>query len=778
MKKLLYVFAILIGLVLIVPSFIDWGHFKAPIIEAVKTNAGYDLDIKGSVNLSLLPTPHLKAHDILVKNKPGGKAASLLELKSVSLSLNIWPLLKGQIVVDRVELIEPIIHLETSEKEQNNWEIQEKVQIKNSPSHHGPIIKHEESAPTQPTQIALRKIVIKDGRVSISNLKNKTHHEVKNINLEGGFDSLSGPFKVKGQVDFDEFTIKADIHTGELFNKNPAPIKANINLSKDKADYGALRVEGTMEDKRFVGDVTSDALKLPFSVDLSNKKIDLQKGLTLKAHLDAQPEDIKISGLKASLENIKLEGDASYKISNITGQLLLSEGSAQIKLNVQGQTNEQNLWNGHVTLHSDKPQAFLKWVGADETAPYLQGKIDVSTSLNVQDSTYAFKGLKLAIGQLDGEGDITIKLGETHPYIKGELSLGKIDLNALLPNENKGKAHSSADHPSAQPVKSESERWSKEKWNLDPLKTVNTDIKFSVRELRYDEYQLSKLRVTIHLKDGSLQMISLGAEGYGGSFNGDVSLQSDSALKLNFGIQKLDVASLPKVRKTPLKKATLTTSLRLNAKGDNTYDVIHSLGGEMNFNLSQGVIEAFDVKKFVNNIKQVKGPGDVNAVINDLNSKTQTPFDHLKANFTVQNGKATSSDIEFASPDITFTGKGVIDLPKWLIDMQTQVKLKELTKLPSIGLIIEGSLDSPSYKVDQAQLAKILLQEVASRAIGSAVQGIGGKVGDVLKGVLGKKQEAPASKSDSSQKPAQQQAPKEEGPIKPEKIIKDLLKAF
>eukprot|EP01037_Dinobryon_pediforme_P016049 gene16049-16218_t len=201
----------------------------------------------------------------------------------------------------------------------------------------------------------------------------------------------------KGQVDFNEFTIKGDIQTGELFNKNPASIKANINLSKNKDDYGTLRVEGTMEDKRFVGDLTSDALKLPFSLDLVNKKIDLQKGLTLKAHLDAQPEDIKISELKAFLEDIKLEGELAYKISNITGQLLLSEGPAQIKLLVQGLSDDKNLWNGHITIHSDKPQAFLKWVGADDKGPYLQGEIDIGTSLSVQDSSYVFKGLKFKV---------------------------------------------------------------------------------------------------------------------------------------------------------------------------------------------------------------------------------------------------------------------------------------------------------------------------------------------------------------------------------------------
>lgn len=776
MKKLLYVLIALVGLVLIVPSFIDWSHFKAPLIEAVKTNTGYDLDVRGSVKLGLLPTPHLKANNIVVRNRPDGKAESLLELKSVSLSLSILPLLKGSIAVDKIKLIEPNIHLETSESGQNNWEIHEKIQL--SPSKSTPqttTAKAEPKVAAEGPDISLKKVIITDGTVTINNLQTKAKHEIQNINLEGRLSSLSGPFSIRLQADMDGLIVKADVQTGKLFQNKPATINANVCLSKDKENYGTLQVAGSVEDKHFVGDITSDALKLPFSVDLANKKIDLQKGLTLKAHLDAQPEDIKVSELKAELGGIKLEGDASYKSSNITGHLLLSEGPSQITLAVQGQSNEKSLWNGKVSINSDKPQTFLKWVGADEKAPYLQGGIDLSTTLNVQDSNYAFQNLKFKVGHLDGAGDVTVKLGAAHPYIKGELSMGKVDLNALMPAEKTENTAPSAagDKMPALPVAAPSPRWSKDKWNLDVLTAVDTDFKVNIKELCYDEYRLQQVTATLHLKDGSLQITSFGAQGYGGSFNGDISLQKDAALKLNFGIQRLDVASLPKIRKTPLKKASLTTNLHLNAKGNSMYDAVSSLAGDMSFNLSQGVVEAFDVKRFVNDIKHVKGPDDVSVVVKDLNSTAQTSFDHLKANFTVQNGKAASQDIELVSPDINLTGKGTVDLPQWLIDMKTQIKVKELTKLPALGLVIEGSLDSPSYKVDQAQLAKILLQEVANRVIDKAKEQIGGKVGQVLEGVLGgKKQEA----QQKSYEPQQQK--KEEAPIKPEKLIKDLLKAF
>src|SRR4051812_2511858 len=121
MKKLLYIFIALILLLVTVPTFIDWSHFKAPIISAVKEHTGFDIDLRGSIHLSLLPSPYLSAKDVSIKSKSGGKAENLISLKSIALGVNILPLLKGNIEVSKVELIEPVINLETFKDGQNNW---------------------------------------------------------------------------------------------------------------------------------------------------------------------------------------------------------------------------------------------------------------------------------------------------------------------------------------------------------------------------------------------------------------------------------------------------------------------------------------------------------------------------------------------------------------------------------------------------------------------------------------------------------------------------------
>ncbi len=762
-----------------VPNFIDWSHFKAPIISAVKDNTGFEIDLKGSVNLSLFPSPHLSAKGVSVKNKPGGKAATLIELKSISFGVNILPLLRGNIEVSKVELIEPIINLETFKNGENNWDIKTantSSEAKPTNAESASIAKSDAKTPS----LSLQKVVIKDGQVTISNFQTNSHQEIKNINLQGSLDSLTGPFAVKGQLDVNEYSLKIDARTGEITGHKPSAVHATLSAAKGKNDFGTLQVEGTVQDKKFVGGIQSDGLKVPFVLDLANKKLDLQKGVKLAAQVEAESENIKVSNLEMQLDSVKIAGNVAYKAPHVEAKLTITEGAAQVDVSAKGESNDKNLWDGLVTVQSDKPQTYLKWFGVDDKAPYLEGAIHASTYLKIEGATYSLSALKFKVGHLNGSGVISVKLGDVRPYVNADLSLNKLDLNAFMGEAEQTSAKSEqaqAFAPAANSNVAVPMRWTKDKWNLEPLKLVNTDFKFSIGEVKYDEYQLSQVSGDLHLKDGSLQLSSFQAQGYSGRLSGDAAVQQGKtpSVKLNFAIQNVNLASLPKVRQTPLKKATLNASLKLTAIGDNTFDAVNTLSGSMQFNLGQGVIEAFDIKKFIADTKQVKSPADIKTLMDDLKRKADTTFSHLKADFTVRNGKANSQNIEFLSDEITVTGNGTIDLPDWTVDMNTQIKVKELSHLPPFGMKINGSIDSPSYAIDQGLLAKILLQAAANRLLDKAVGSVGGKVGDILQSVIGG---GKGKENNSSSPPPQQQTQQEQKqnlPINPEKLLKGLF---
>ena len=567
MKKLLYgilaaIFALLL-LVLIVPNFIDWSHYKQPIISAVKNHTGFELDLKGTVHLQIFPMPHLSASDVTIKNKPDGQAENLIELKSLSLNAEFIPLLFGEIIIGQIELIRPLIFLETLKNGQNNWDMKPTSSLSSGqPSSDSTQIKVE--GDSKKLVFSLKKIKIKDGFIGFSNFQKNSHQEMKDINLEGSMESLTGPFAIKGSLEINHYIVKGEVNTGELNSHEQSPLTANLSITKDGQEYGQMNIKGTVLDKKFIGSVKSDTLKIPFSLNLEHKKIDFQKGMQISAEVEASPENVKISNLDLQLDTLKIMGNAHYKAPQIECKFTLTEGNSKIDLSATGQSSDKRLWEGLINVKSDNPHVFLEWSGLD--APYLKGVFNITTNLNVEGSSYALSSLKFKVGALEGSGKATINLSSqlTRPYFNADLSINALNVNAYLSNAPSAKSLSapashqkpenslksspsnalnSAPAPSVAPT-----RWSKDPWNFTFLKMIDTDFTFNIGKLDYDHYQLQKVSGKLHIKDGNLQLNSFQAFIYEGRLNADVTIHQGGLspiFKLSGTIHDINVGSIP-----------------------------------------------------------------------------------------------------------------------------------------------------------------------------------------------------------------------------------------
>ena len=96
MKKAAYgvagLFVLLVGAALIVPSVIDWNAYKPEIAAEVQKATGRTLDIDGTLEFAVLPTPHLKVSNARLANAPGASASSILSLKELEVSVlaGVW----------------------------------------------------------------------------------------------------------------------------------------------------------------------------------------------------------------------------------------------------------------------------------------------------------------------------------------------------------------------------------------------------------------------------------------------------------------------------------------------------------------------------------------------------------------------------------------------------------------------------------------------------------------------------------------------------------------
>jgi hypothetical protein len=104
-------------------------------------------------------------------------------------------------------------------------------------------------------------------------------------------------------------------------------------------------------------------------------------------------------------------------------------------------------------------------------------------------------------------------------------------------------------------------------------------------------------------------------------------------------------------------------------------------------------------------------------------------FSRLNADFTAKNGYINTQNFELTADNGVITGKGTINLPEWQLDLQTLIKLNDLPKLPPLGLNITGSIDSPSFSIDQSQLTKVIMQGLTNQVMDRVKKEVAKQVG-------------------------------------------------
>jgi len=104
------------------PAFIDWNRYRAPLAEMVAESLGRGVEINGDMSFRPLPVPSLRAGNVRIANPADGQATYLADVRRLDMDVALWPLLRGRLQLRRVELVEPVIHLERLPDGRGNWE--------------------------------------------------------------------------------------------------------------------------------------------------------------------------------------------------------------------------------------------------------------------------------------------------------------------------------------------------------------------------------------------------------------------------------------------------------------------------------------------------------------------------------------------------------------------------------------------------------------------------------------------------------------------------------
>ncbi len=324
MKKVLIslgvIVVLLIAAVLIVPGMIDWNTYKNQITAQVENLTGRKLTIEGDIGMTVLPSPALTASGIRFANAEWSKNPEMARLGSLEVRLVLGPLLGGEIQVQKVRVVDPVVHLEVSENGEQNWAFHQTAQTGNGTAIEENAAGQNSSSETAPA-IQFDNVEVVNGTIIYEDLLSGVTERVEQLNASFVAGSLQGPFYSVGQLNIRDVPVSYEITVDGVFQGRTVPVSAQI---RSEGSNSTIEISGNVvnlsEAPKFKGRIDASGDSLSALLYSTVKSTDLpgfiNQNFDASADVEATPNQIAVSGLAFKLGSTTLEGDASATLGD------------------------------------------------------------------------------------------------------------------------------------------------------------------------------------------------------------------------------------------------------------------------------------------------------------------------------------------------------------------------------------------------------------------------------------------------------------------------------
>jgi AsmA family protein len=125
-KITLGVFAVLVAAVVAFAFLFDWNTIKPYVERKVSEKTGREFVIKGDLHVNLGLNPLITADGLTLANAPWGTRQPMVSVDNLAFRVNLWRLIRGEIVLPEVSASHPNVIIERSKDGKANWELTEK----------------------------------------------------------------------------------------------------------------------------------------------------------------------------------------------------------------------------------------------------------------------------------------------------------------------------------------------------------------------------------------------------------------------------------------------------------------------------------------------------------------------------------------------------------------------------------------------------------------------------------------------------------------------------
>ena len=246
------VLVLLAGGVLAAPEFIDWNRYRGAISAQVEQVVGHPVIIAGDIDFAVLPQPALSASSVHIVNPDGATAPDLASVAAMEIRVAFLPLLRGEVRVREVVLINPVVELEILPNGEANWSVitADGAQEGGSPFAGG-----------LAQGLSLDSFITQNATITFRDAAKGIVETFNEVNAEVTADSVAGPFFANGGFSLRGIPFAFNFASGDFGLGRPTALRIDLsnpesgdlagftgaweNRGDTKKLTGNLRIEGT-----------------------------------------------------------------------------------------------------------------------------------------------------------------------------------------------------------------------------------------------------------------------------------------------------------------------------------------------------------------------------------------------------------------------------------------------------------------------------------------------------------------------------------------------------
>src|SRR6185369_4992419 len=290
--------------------------------------------------------------------------------------------------------------------------------------------------------------------------------------------------------------------------------------------------------------------------------------------------------------------------------------------------------------------------------------------------------------------------------------------------------------------------WSNATIDINGLNYVDAQARISAAQLNLGGTQFAPAAIEANLAGGVLKLRVANLGTYGGTANGDLTIDASTASP-SYTLQ----TDLTGVRALPLLQGTadfdkldgkMQAKIAVRSTGNSQRAIMTSMSGTVFVLFQDGQLRGLNVAQMIRSLTA--------STLNGWqeNGQQATDLSQLSASFKIDKGQATTYDLNLVGPLVKVTGVGTIDLGTKQMGFRVEPKLVMTTEGQGrtadpvgfgIPVIIDGYWSEPriypemSGILENPDQAYAKLREMGKGLFGKDGAGLGQALGGLLSGI-------------------------------------------